>query len=272
MSAAAPGWALVTGAARGIGRAIADRFARSGHAVAAADVDAAALESAVAELRAAGATAVAVPVDVSDPASVAALAERIAPLAGGRLRAVVNNAAVAVERPFFELTDAQWQRVLGTGLTGAFLVTRACWPLLARPGAAVVNVSSVHGARPLPGQAAYAAVKGGLENLTRALALDAAPHGVRVNAVAPGFVLTPAWQRWLGPPDAERGRRLAAEVAATVPLGRPATPDDVADVVLWLAGPASGYVTGAVVPVDGGLAAQAFRPIGAEDTEGSADA
>ncbi|MDQ7903633.1 SDR family NAD(P)-dependent oxidoreductase [Phytohabitans sp. ZYX-F-186] len=251
-------WALVTGAGRGIGRAIAHRFAASGHAVVVADVDEAAALSTVDELG----DAIAVPVDVGEPASVAALAARIGPEVGGGLRVVVNNAAVAVERPFFELSDGEWRRVLDAGLTGAFLVTRACWPLLAKPGAAVVNVSSVHGGRPLPGQAAYAAAKGGLENLTHALALDAGPYGVRVNAVAPGFVVTAAWDRWLGPQGAERRRRVGAEIDAAVPLGRPATPQDVAEVVHWLASPAAAYVTGAVVPVDGGLAAQAFRPLG----------
>lgn len=246
--------AVVTGAARGIGRAITLALARAGYEVLALDVDGAPLDDVAGEASGLPGAVNAGVVDVSDPESVAGIA---ALLGGGAVDLLVNNAGLGVERPFWETSDEEWRRVLGVDLTGAFLVSRACWPALRKPGGAIVSVSSVHGSRPLHHQAAYAAAKGGLENLTRAMALDAAPFGVRVNAVAPGFTRTRLWTDWLAG-EGEAAPRHEQEVARIVPLGRPGEADEVAAAVLWLAGPDAAYVTGAVIPVDGGLVARAF--------------
>ncbi len=246
--------AVVTGAAHGIGRAVVVALARAGYNVLALDVDAPALNALVDEEgNLQGGVRVGV-VDVSDPESTAT----IPALLGDRvLDVLVNDAGIGVEQPFYETSVADWSRAIGVDLTGPFLVTRACWGALRKPGASVVNVSSIHGSRPLHHQAAYAAAKGGLENLTRGMALDAAPHGVRVNAVAPGFTRTRLIAAWLAS-EGPAAPRHEAEVRRIVPLGRMAEADEVARVILWLASADAGYVTGAVVPVDGGLAARAF--------------
>jgi NAD(P)-dependent dehydrogenase (short-subunit alcohol dehydrogenase family) len=246
--------AVVTGAAHGIGRAVVVVLAGAGYDVLALDVDATALAALVGETSGlAGQVQVGV-VDVADPASTATIP---AMLGDRTLDVVVNDAGIGIEHPFYETSLEDWDRAIGIDLTGPFLVTRACWDRLRKPGGAVVNVSSIHGSRPLHHQAAYAAAKGGLENLTRGMALDAAPHGVRVNAVAPGFTRTRLISDWLTSEGAAAPRH-EAEVHRIIPLGRMGEPDEVAKVVLWLAGPDAGYVTGAVVPVDGGLAARAF--------------
>lgn len=247
--------AVVTGAGHGIGSAIALRLVRTGHLVLAADVDYAAL----CELGAAAAGLDGVldllRLDVSDPGSVAALAQSL-PTSG--VDVLVNNAGIGIERSFFETSPEEWRRVVDVNLTGPYLMARACWPYLRKPGAAIVNVSSIHGSRPLSRQSAYAAAKGGLENLTRAMALDAAPFGVRVNAVAPGFIRTRLWTEWLESEGAAASRH-EREVRRIIPLGRPGEAEDVAEAVLWLSGPMSEYVTGTVLALDGGLGIQAFR-------------
>ncbi len=250
---------VVTGGASGIGLATAERFGRDGDRVVLADVDAVAAARAVDELAGTGVEAVAHVLDVTSPASVDALAAALAARDVPGVDVLVNCAGVGVEEPFWELDPQQWQQVLDVDLRGPFLVTRALWPALVRRRGAVIHVSSVHGTRVLPGHAAYGAAKGGLETMTRAMALDAAASGVRVNAVAPGFVRTAVWDAWMDRLGPDAAAAVARDVAATVPLGRPAEPHEVADAIWWLASPWASYVTATVVAVDGGLASSAYR-------------
>jgi len=239
-----PRVALVTGASRGIGRSIALELAGAGHRVACcASSDGAKVTQA--EIEAAGGTALAVCADVGDRAAVdAAFAEIEA--TWGPVEILVNNAGVAADGLIARMTDEQWDTVIRTNLTGAFHTIRRASPKMmkARFGR-IVNVSSVSGQAGAPGQANYAAAKAGLLGLSRAVARELAPRNVTCNVVAPGPIVTAMTDTM--PPE------WRGVMEATVPLGRLGTPEEVAAVVTFLCSDAAGYVTGALVPVDGGL-------------------
>lgn len=248
----------MTGGARGIGAAIVRALIDEDFTVIVADLDLDDPGYRPEHQRSDGGRVIAVQADLHDPKAAHILAGVVDSRCGGELHVLVNNAGIGSDQPFYEMADGAFERLLDIDLAAPFRVTRECWPALTKVRGAVVNISSIHGSRPLPGGAAYAAAKGGLENLTRAMALDAAPHGVRVNAVAPGFVSTRAWSNWLG----DRGTDAASEeakVRATIPLGRPAMTDEIAQAVLWLTSPAASYTTGTVLALDGGVMAQAFH-------------
>lgn len=238
--------ALVTGASRGIGRAVAVRLARDGFAVV-LGYHTAVEEAAetVAAVSATGAKAVTVAGDLAE-LPTGELYATAAIEHFGRLDVLVNNAGVSRDHRVTRLSDNDWFDVLNVDLSGAFACTRAAIPLLARSDrGAVVNVSSIVGINGNIGQANYAAAKGGLLALTRSLARELASADITVNAVAPGFVLT---DMTLGvDPDV-----MTANIDAT-PLGRPGAPEDVAAAVSWLVSPDARFVTGVVLPIDGGL-------------------
>ena len=244
--------ALVTGAGGGIGRAAARALAQAGARVAVTDLDADAAARVAAEIEGEGFTAGAHRLDVGDEAEVKAVVGAVA-AAHGRIDVLVNNAGVGARMPTVELSTERWERGMAIGPTGTFLCAREVGRhMLARRSGAVVNVASIMG---LVGghiypNLAYHTAKGALVNFTRALAVEWAPFGVRVNAVAPTFARTALTQRLLSDPAVER-----AIIEAT-PLGRLVEPDEVAAAILFLASDAASMITGHTLPVDGGWVAR----------------
>jgi 3-oxoacyl-[acyl-carrier protein] reductase len=237
--------ALVTGGARNIGRAIACTLAAGGAAVmvnARTSRDDA--ETTVSMIRAASGRAALHFADITDPAAVSAMVDA-AIGEFGRLDFLVNNAAIRAETPFGEIRLEDWQRVLATVLDGAFLCTQASLPHLARAGSgAVVNIGGLTGHTGAQGRTHVVTAKAGLAGMTRALALDLAPHGITVNCVVPGTIDT---VRGLpGAPERPAHRQ------ALPPLGRRGAPDDVANAVRFLCGPGARYITGQSLHVSGG--------------------
>ncbi|MEH0532078.1 SDR family NAD(P)-dependent oxidoreductase [Streptomyces stelliscabiei] len=238
---------LITGAARGIGAATARRLAEEGARVLVTDVDLPAAERSVTELRGQGLAVEAYRCDVGDRESVeAAVAHAVSVL--GSLDVLVNNAfGCTPDEPLFENTpDETWARDLDLTLTSAFRCSRAALPHLVASGrGAIVNIGSVNGFQDF-GNHAYSAGKAGLVSLTRTLAGDAAPRGVRVNLVAPGTIRTPGW--------AGRESHLD-DLAGIYPLGRVGEPSDIAAAVAFLASRDAAWITGTTLRVDGGLLA-----------------
>ena len=239
--------ALVTGGSRGIGRAIVETLGRGGAAVAVnyAGNEAAAQEAAE-KARAAGAPAVRLlKFDVADPAACTAAVDEVVKEMGG-LHVLVNNAGIAIDQLVMRLKDEDWNRQLQVNLTGAFnLIRAASRPMMKARGGAIVNLTSVVGEMGNAGQAAYAATKAGLIGLTKSVARELASRGIRVNAVAPGFIDTDMTSAI---PEAARAKMLEA-----IALGRLGTAQEVADCVAWLASEQASYVTGEVIRVNGGM-------------------
>jgi 3-oxoacyl-[acyl-carrier protein] reductase len=239
--------AIVTGAARGLGRAIAETLARSGAKVACVDVKAELLGETVAAIQAAGGTAMALSCDVTDSERVSAVVEEAATAWGG-LHILVNNAGITKDTLIMRMKDDQWDAVIGVNLRGTFLFTRAASRFLMKAQRGrIINIASVSGITGNPGQANYSASKAGVIGLTRTVAKELAGRNITVNAVAPGFIATEM--------TAALREEIVAEVKKRIPLGRMGEPQDVADAVLFLASPAADYITGHVLTVDGGLTA-----------------
>lgn len=236
---------LVTGSSRGLGREIAVAFGAAGARVGVTYRTRAADAGETAELvRAAGGRAVTLEIDVRDGEAVASAFEAFS--ADAPLDALVNNAAQVRDHPFLTLSPAEWDAVIDANLGGTYRCCRAAAPgMMARGDGAIVNVASVAGLRASPGQTNYSASKAGVLGLTRTLAAELAPYGVRVNAVAPGILSTGMGARM----DHENAEALVRRV----PAGRPGEGREVADAVLFLASAQSTYVVGQCLVVDGGL-------------------
>ena len=236
--------AIVTGASRGIGRAIALRLAAAGaRVVAGARADHA--QPVAREIEAAGGAAVAVPLDVTEAESIAAMT-RTALDRFERIDVLVNNAGIVRDRLLLRMKPEEWDAVIATNLTAAFACCRAVLrPMVKQRSGRIVNVGSVVGRTGNPGQANYAASKAGLEGFTRSLALEVAARGITANVVAPGMIETDM--------TAELDERARQALRGRIPAGRLGTPGDVAGAVCFLASDEASYITGQVVSVNGGM-------------------
>jgi NAD(P)-dependent dehydrogenase (short-subunit alcohol dehydrogenase family) len=245
---------IVTGAGSGIGEGIALAFAQVGARVVVADVNRAQGERVTADCNARGGQAIFVPTDVAKAADCRALIERTVQ-EFGRLDSLINNAGVNFVKPTLEMDEADWDRVVDVDLKGTFLCSRyALEVMAAQKQGSIVNIASVHTVATLPEAAPYAAAKGGVDMMTKALAIEFAPHGIRVNAVSPGLTDTQIWQDLqAAAEDAEAARQHWYD---NIPMGRVQSPDEVANVVLFLVSDAASYVTGTNVFTDGGMTAQ----------------
>ena len=239
--------ALVTGSSRGIGRAVAAELAREGWAVCVNYIQhQQAAEDAVRAIRDAGGRAVAVQADVADGAAVAEMVRRAEPELGGHVSLLVNNAGVAGQAQFQDITDEMWDRYLAVNLGGARNTIRAVLPrMISEKAGCIVNISSIWGLRGASCEVAYACTKAAIIALTRSLAAELGPSHIRVNCVAPGVIDTDMVQ--------VLGRETLDDLAEQTPLGRLGTPEDIAHAVAFLASDRASFITGQVLTADGGF-------------------
>lgn len=241
--------ALITGASSGIGRATAETMAREGARVGVNFLkNQKGAEQAVEAIRKAGGNAISIRADVTRHADVQAMVDAVRKQ-WGRIDILVNNAGDLLARRMLpEMTEEYWDQLMALNLKSAFLCVKAVWEeMAARKSGCIINVTSIAGRNGGgPGAAAYAAAKGGLLTYTKSLAKELAPHGIRVNAIAPGVIATPYHERYSSP-------ELMKKFAAGIPMGRVGTSEEIADVIVFLASPAARYMAGETVEVNGGM-------------------
>ncbi len=238
--------AFVTGAGKGLGRAIAQGLAEAGADVVLVARTRADLEAVAREVEARGGRALVATADVTDSAQVGAAVDG-ALAAFGRIDILVNAAGGSLRKPTLEIDDAEWDRVIAANLSSTFKVCRAVGRhMVAQRAGAIINIASTAGVRGRPANAPYSAAKAAVINFSKAVAMEWAGHGVRVNVLAPGRFLTPLTESEMSVPE-----KYAAFVRQ-VPLGRIGRPEELKEIAVWLASDASAYVTGSVVTLDGG--------------------
>ncbi len=237
--------AIITGAAQGIGRAIALKLAKQGVNILVNDINRAMAEKTAEEIHSLGVDVITVICDVRDADAVNAMVKRTTE-SFGTIDILVNNAGITRDKLLLKMSEEDWDEVLDVNLKGAFNMTKAvCKVMLRQKSGSIINIASVSGEAGNVGQANYSASKGGLIALTKTTAKELAKKGIRVNAIAPGFVVS------------EMTDKLSPEVKARyieqIPVGKFATAEDIANAAVFLAGDASSYITGQVIRVDGGL-------------------
>ncbi len=239
--------ALVTGAASGFGRAIAEAYVREGARVACLDIDAEGAEAVVAGL---GDAAIAIGGDVADGASVASAVDA-AHNAFGRVDIVVNNAGISHRnQPMLDVDEATFDRVFAVNVKSIFHMAHSVVPIMREQGGGVIiNVGSTAGIRPRPGLTWYNASKGAVNIASKSMAVELAPDGIRVNCIAPVMGETALLETFMGAPDTPENR---AKFVATIPMGRMSRPEDIAQAAVYLASERANFVTGVVLQVDGG--------------------
>ncbi|MBI3836733.1 MAG: SDR family oxidoreductase [Planctomycetia bacterium] len=249
--------ALVTGGAQGIGRAIVERLAENGAAVAILDLEPDSVARTASEISARGSRVIALAGDVADPARLGAVQKEIHEQLGP-IGILVNNAGINTSkerRAIHEYAEEDWNRILRVDLTGVFVVSKAIVPgMIKRGGGRIVNIASVAGLVPLRLQSAYVAAKAGVVNLTRSMALELGPQGILSNCVAPGSIITRGTRALFYGPEGDK-TEIARSLLSHVPLGRPGTPEEIAHAVAFLVSPEASYINGAVLTVDGGWTA-----------------
>lgn len=241
---------VVTGGARGIGRAIAERFHAAGATVCVVDRDAVQGQEAVGAM--AGSRML--QADLADVAAIRRVGSQVAEQFG-HVDVLVNNAGIEHDQAFEQVTAQLWESVMAVNLRAPLLLTQALLPCFPPAGGAIVNITSIHAFRAFPNAIPYACSKAGLLALSRNLALELAPRNIRVNAICPGYIDTQLWDDYLK--TAEDPDRLAEETRALHPLGRRGVPEDVAGSVLFLADSAASFITGTHLVIDGGLTIRA---------------
>jgi NAD(P)-dependent dehydrogenase (short-subunit alcohol dehydrogenase family) len=250
MSDARPRTALVTGASTGIGRATALALGRAGYDLAVTDLETKWLNELTADPQLAGRKIVAIALELRSQESISAAMHQ-ATQALGRLDLLVNNAGRPLQKAATDVTSEEWNEIIDTNLKGAFFLSTAfarhC--IERKRGGAVISMASTHGMTGIAGRSVYGISKGGIIQMTRMLAIEWAPLGIRVNAVAPATVLTPSREKLLSDPDAR------ARMLARIPLGRFATAEEVAEAVRYLGSDAAASITGQILVLDGGLTA-----------------
>ncbi len=236
--------AIITGSGRGIGRAIAEVLLREGARVVISDINAEVTKQTADELNKDGAQVIGVPCNVTDSESVEKMVTEVV-AQWGRVDILVNNAGITRDNLFMRMSEEEWQAVIDTNLTSAFKVTKPVLKVMSKQRfGRIINIASTTGVHGNAGQVNYAAAKAGLIGFTKTLALEYASRGITSNAVAPGFIDTAMTQKL--------SEENINKILDKVPLGRMGSPDDIAQAVLYLAGPGS-YVTGHVLEVNGGL-------------------
>lgn len=248
--------ALITGAASGMGKAMALGYAREGAHVAIADLNVDGANAVVQEIEAAGGSASAKMLNVSSPEESKAVVEEILS-EHGTLDILVNNAGIGLIRPIEETTPDEWDRIFSVNVKGLFFLTQAvCAPMRAQRSGKIINMASVAGRRGEALVAAYCASKATVISITQSVAMAMAPYGVNVNAMAPGIVDTPYWKevdKQFGTITGKAEGETFKDAAAGIPLGRTSVPEDVVPLAIFLAGPGSNYITAQTYNVEGGM-------------------
>ena len=243
--------ALVTGAGMGIGQGVAQGLAASGATVIVCDINRDAGEATAASIRDAGGKATFIAADVSSEAACRDMATQVGD-AHGRLDVLVNNAGVAIFKGIHDTTDADWEKIISVDLKGVYVATRAMLDLLKASGdALMVSIASVHAQATIPDLTAYAAAKGGVVAMTRSLAQELGPYGIRVNSISPGFTDTPLLRGWIDSTDDPEA--TVKRVIDLHPIRKIGTPEDIANAIVFLARDRAQFITGINLTIDGGL-------------------
>lgn len=253
--------AFITGGAQGIGRAIVEQLLANGAAVAIIDIQEKVAQQTVIDLGGPHEKLLAFGGDVSDAPGMKRLANDVA-ARFGKITILINNAGINTakdRKPVHEYAIEDWNRILQVDLTGVFVTSQAVIPhILEAGGGRVVNISSIAGLVPLRLQSAFVAAKAGVNNLTKAMALELAPQGILVNGVAPGSTLTAGTRALFYGPDGSYSQN-AASLISHIPVGRPGEPEEIAAAVLFLVAPEASYINGCIITVDGGWTAGYHR-------------